>query len=182
MGRGDGPGSFDDHDDGFLRGRKFGSDELQLILLALLALRASHGYELIKEIEQRSGGCYCPSPGVIYPALTYLEEVGYTAVQSAGSKKCYALTDDGLQALERQRPQADALLAKLALFGERFTRMRDALAASAAEPALLDRVHAARHQLKGALAQKLNAEPAEQQRIAVILERAAADILNTKAP
>ncbi len=57
---------------GFRMGRKLGSADLQTVLLALLADRPSHGYELIKAIEERSGGFYTPSPGVIYPALTYL--------------------------------------------------------------------------------------------------------------
>jgi hypothetical protein len=58
---------------GFRTGRKLASDDLQLLLLALIAEKPSHGYDLIKLLEERSGGYYVPSPGMIYPALTYLE-------------------------------------------------------------------------------------------------------------
>ena len=57
----------------FRAGRRLASGDLQLVLLALLAERASHGYELIKALEERSGGFYSPSPGMVYPALTWLE-------------------------------------------------------------------------------------------------------------
>src|SRR5271155_6053618 len=57
--------------------RRLGATDLQLLILALLDAQSSHGYELIKTIEERSGGFYSPSPGVIYPALTYLEDVGH---------------------------------------------------------------------------------------------------------
>src|SRR5215468_9833836 len=73
--------------DGFERGRKLGSDDLQLLILALLSECARHGYELIKEIEQRSGGWYVPSPGMVYPALSYLEDAGYASVETSGAKK-----------------------------------------------------------------------------------------------
>src|SRR5215471_1749705 len=63
----------------FRVGRKLGSEELQLVILALLAENPSHGYELIKVLEERSSGFYSPSPGMVYPALTYLEEVNYAS-------------------------------------------------------------------------------------------------------
>ncbi len=62
---------------GFRTGRKLASDDLQLLLLALIADKPSHGYDLIKLLEERSDGYYVPSPGMVYPALTYLEEAGY---------------------------------------------------------------------------------------------------------
>ena len=72
---------------GFRTGRKLGGDELQLLLLALLEEKPSHGYELIKLLGERSGGFYSPSPGMVYPALTYLEEIGYASVAAEGAKK-----------------------------------------------------------------------------------------------
>ena len=63
--------------DGMPGGRKLGSADLQLLLLALLAERPAHGYELIRTLEQRSGGFYAPSPGMVYPALTFLDEIGH---------------------------------------------------------------------------------------------------------
>ncbi|HSY88655.1 MAG TPA: PadR family transcriptional regulator, partial [Verrucomicrobiae bacterium] len=92
-----GPG-FDD--EGFRRGRKLGSGDLQLLLLHLLAEKPSHGYELIKGLEERSSGYYVPSPGMIYPALTYLEELGYARVEAEGAKKLYHPTEEGRRHLE----------------------------------------------------------------------------------
>ena len=86
-GLGMGPESF--------RGRKMGSVDLRLVLLMLLAERPSHGYELIKALEERSGGFYSPSPGMVYPALTWLEEVGYASVTAEGAKKLYHITAEG---------------------------------------------------------------------------------------
>ncbi|HEV2332187.1 MAG TPA: PadR family transcriptional regulator, partial [Gammaproteobacteria bacterium] len=60
---------------GFRTGRKLASGDLQLVILSLLADKPRHGYEIIKDVEERSGGFYSPSPGVVYPALTYLEEI-----------------------------------------------------------------------------------------------------------
>src|SRR5271170_7225034 len=62
---------------GFTSGRKFAAADLQLLILALLAEKPSHGYEIIKALDERSGGFYSPSPGMVYPALTYLEEIGH---------------------------------------------------------------------------------------------------------
>src|SRR5438105_719498 len=80
---------------GFFGGRKLGSGELQLVILALLEESPRHGYEIIKALEETSRGFYTPSPGMVYPALTYLEEVGYATVEAKGSKKLYRITDAG---------------------------------------------------------------------------------------
>ena len=66
------------------------------VILALIAEKPRHGYELIKDIEERLGGAYAPSPGVVYPMLTMLEELGQVSLESAeGGKKLYAITDAG---------------------------------------------------------------------------------------
>ena len=75
----------------FHAGRKLSSGELQLLLMQLLAARPSHGYELIKSLEERTDGFYAPSPGMVYPALTYLEEIGHASVEVEGNKKRYQL-------------------------------------------------------------------------------------------
>src|SRR3979411_3043860 len=72
---------------GFFGGRKLGSGELQLVILALLEERPRHGYEIIKALEETSKGFYAPSPGMVYPALTYLEEVGEATAEADGRKK-----------------------------------------------------------------------------------------------
>src|SRR5262244_3974089 len=97
----------------FLAGRRLASGDLQLVLLALLAERASHGYELIKALEERSGGFYSPSPGMVYPALTWLEEVGYASVAAEGVKKLYSITDAGRAYLDENRETAETMLRQL---------------------------------------------------------------------
>ena len=84
------------------RGRVFEQGDLRYVLLKLIADKASHGYELIKDIEDRLGGAYSPSPGIVYPTLTLLEELGFIrAVQSEGARKAYEITDEGRAALEK---------------------------------------------------------------------------------
>jgi predicted O-methyltransferase YrrM/DNA-binding PadR family transcriptional regulator len=102
---------------GLLRGRKIGSDDLQLLLLLLLSERPSHGYELIRALEQRSAGFYAPSPGMVYPALTYLEELFYATVTTDGARKLYELAPAGRAYLSLHRSAADAVMAQLEQFG-----------------------------------------------------------------
>ncbi|KAG1453732.1 hypothetical protein G6F57_015663 [Rhizopus arrhizus] len=85
-GRGDADGVGGDGR-GFTRGRRVSADDLQLMLLGLLEQSPSHGYELIKALGTLSNGFYTPSPGMVYPALTYLEELGYATVVQEGAKK-----------------------------------------------------------------------------------------------
>ncbi|PXW22927.1 PadR family transcriptional regulator [Paraburkholderia caballeronis] len=181
-GWGDGPGGFGfggDRDD-FGRGRKFSSDDLQLMLLALLAERPSHGYELIKALDSRSNGFYSPSPGMVYPALTYLEELGYVSVQVEGNRKRYELSAEGRAHLDANRERADLMLAKLTHVARKMDLMRRAFAGEDAPdpaeggwvPELID----ARRALKHALVRRTDASPDEQRRIAAILARATAEI------
>ncbi|MBU9259354.1 PadR family transcriptional regulator [Burkholderia multivorans] len=188
-GRG-GRGGFGDFgDDGMPRGRQFTSDDLQLLLLALLAEQPSHGYELIKALDTRSSGFYSPSPGMVYPALTYLEEVGYVASQAEGNRKRYALTDAGRTHLDAQRERVDTLFARLTHLARKMEFMRRAFAgeasgAGASGAAAQDEAQAgwlpefvdARVALKHALLHKSAASPDEQRRIAAILRRAIAEI------
>jgi DNA-binding PadR family transcriptional regulator len=100
-------------------GRFFDQGDLRLVILALLAEQPRHGYELIKEIEERLGGAYAPSPGVVYPTLTWLEELGYAAVTTEGAKKLYTATPEGLAHLEQNRSQVDGLFARMGQVGAR---------------------------------------------------------------
>jgi DNA-binding PadR family transcriptional regulator len=109
-------------------GRKLSALDLQLLLLALIGEKPRHGYDLIKAIEERSNGFYVPSPGVIYPALTYLEEAGDAISETDGSRKLFRLTELGQEHLLAQRKQADALLAQLAQHGTHMDRIREAFA------------------------------------------------------
>ncbi|MGH8446230.1 MAG: PadR family transcriptional regulator [Solimonas sp.] len=120
-GFGGGPGGM-----GFRSGRKLSSADLQLILLALIGEKPRHGYDLIKALEERSKGFYVPSPGVIYPALTYLEEAGDAKAEADGARKLYQLTEAGQARLAAQRAEVDAMLAQLAEMGRGMDRMREA--------------------------------------------------------
>jgi DNA-binding PadR family transcriptional regulator len=172
---------------GFGPGRKLGSADLQLLLLALLAEKPSHGYELIKAVEERSSGYYSPSPGMVYPALTYLEEIGYASVAPEGTRKLYSATATGRQHLADNRAALETLLAQLQQIGRRMQKFRHALhpdegareAAPEGDPsqdAAAPEVQVARFDLKLALASKAHAPHEEQLRIAAILRQAAADI------
>ena len=99
--------------------------DLRLIVLALTAEQPRHGYEVIKLIEEKTADWYSPSPGIVYPTLTYLEDVGYLTVQTEGSKKLYTITDDGRAYLAQNREVADAILTRLARIGEKASRVRE---------------------------------------------------------
>lgn len=169
---------------GFRSGRKLGSSELQLLLLALLAARPSHGYELIKALEERSGGFYSPSPGMIYPALTYLDEVGYAEVEVEGAKKRYSLSAAGREYLQEHQQAADAILTQLERIGAKMGRVRDIFSGDdEAEEAADDgrgggatEVWFALRELKHVLRSKRHAGLKEARRIAAILQRAATEI------
>ncbi|MES2529788.1 MAG: PadR family transcriptional regulator [Pseudomonadota bacterium] len=96
-------------------GRIFGHGGLRFVLLQLIADKPSHGYELIKAIEDRLGGAYSPSPGTVYPTLTLLEELGCLTVEEAdaGGRKRYRITDTGQAFLAENRATADAMLARM---------------------------------------------------------------------
>jgi DNA-binding PadR family transcriptional regulator len=99
----------DHHGEGRRGGRLFDYGELRLLVLALIAQAPAHGYELIRTIEDRFGGAYTPSPGVIYPTLSWLADMGYASVERDGGRKSYAITDEGRSFLEANRAAADAL-------------------------------------------------------------------------
>src|SRR5271169_566819 len=108
----------------FGMGRKLASVDLQLLILGLLAEKPRHGYEIIKALDERSKGFYVPSPGMVYPALTYLEEIGHATVEVEGSRKLYRITDAGKEHLAGNQTQADALFAQFSRVGERLEHMR----------------------------------------------------------
>ena len=78
----------------------------------MIAERPRHGYELIKAIEERFGGSYTPSPGVIYPTLAWLDDMGYAAIEAEGGRKHYRITTEGEAFLVANRAAADGLLTR----------------------------------------------------------------------
>jgi DNA-binding PadR family transcriptional regulator len=170
---------------GMSMGRKIASGDLQLLVLALLAEKPRHGYEIIKALEEKSNGFYTPSPGMVYPALTYLEEIGYATVAADGARKLYNITPSGLAQLEQNRSIVDSMFAQFERVGEKMERFRRVFADeetthSDGEDVSTGRrgtsaMLRARRELKSALNAAADSRE-EQQRIVEILRRAAAEI------
>ncbi|MDB5418712.1 MAG: PadR family transcriptional regulator [Phenylobacterium sp.] len=111
------------HVRGHARGRRLGRllehGDLRFVVLALLGEQPRHGYELIKELEERTGGAYRPSAGVIYPTLAMLEDEGL--IRPAGGevgRKLFEPTEDGKKVVEESRAHVDAVFARMAEVAE----------------------------------------------------------------
>lgn len=169
----------------FGMGRKLASPDLQLLILGLLGEKPSHGYEIIKALDERSKGFYIPSPGMVYPALTYLEEIGHATMAVDGNRKLYSITDSGKEHLADNETAAQAMFAQFASVGERMDRVRRAMSGDAGregsdtenERRGSKELLRARRDLKAALHSKWDSSREEQTRVADILARAAAKIL-----
>jgi len=158
-------------------GRMLAQGDLRLIALALIAEAPRHGYEIIKLIEEKTADWYSPSPGIVYPTLTYIEEAGYVTASTEGSKKLYTITDEGRAYLNVNRQVADAIIARLAALGEQVKRMRQSSEEERSRrrslPPLVD---AALAHLREALGKRLDDEADAEARLVEILARAAADL------
>ena len=180
---------------GMRAARVLASGDLRLIILALLSEKPRHGYELIKALEEHSSGIYTPSPGMVYPALTYLKEMGYAAVEADGSKKLYRITEAGAAYLTEHRASADETLEQLARFGRRMAHFRRRFAEEndEAEEFADDRhtrhyewrrvkaeFREIRDDLRAALREKIGATMEEKDRVFAILRRAINEIRTGK--
>ena len=162
----------------FRAGRTLAAGDIRLIVLALLEEKPRHGYDIIKEIEERTHGFYGPSPGVVYPTLTYLEEVGYASVESEGAKKLYSITAAGREHLAANRAEVDAVIGQLARMGEKMAHVRrwfdyDESERTADPKSVL---YEAREALREAVREKRHAGKDELARITEILKLAVKDI------
>jgi len=139
-------------------GRFYDHGDHKLVILRLIAERPRHGYEIIKEIEEQAGGAYAPSPGVVYPTLTWLEEMGFvTAADAAGGRRLYTVTREG----EAHLAANEGFVAGI------FQRMAEAAATSAAfSPQILR----ARENLRTALRLKLTGGGLNKAQIATICD------------
>lgn len=153
-------------------GRVFGPGDLRLVLLALVEAKPRHGYELIKELEQKFGGGYAPSPGSVYPTLTLLEELGHVrAVISEGTKRLFEITPEGANYLRDNQAALDSALA----------RMEMAARAVAGEAPPIE-LHHAMHILKASLLFHRGGWDAhETERVRKIIEGAAAAVAQRAA-
>lgn len=161
---------------GLHSGRKVSSGDLSLLLLLLLSKQPAHGYELIKTFEERTDGFYVPSPGMVYPALTYLEELGFASVETEGAKKRYFLSGEGAAHLEANRQGAEGLLAELERIGAQMAEARRAFAQGEGEWQENEELEAARRELKRTLREREPFSSEDASRVATILRGAASQI------
>jgi len=182
-GRGGGRGGPGDM---FRAGRMLADGDLKLITLSLLAEAPRHGYDIIKALEERTSGIYSPSPGVVYPTLTFLEEAGYAVSSSEGNKKVFSITEAGRAHLEENREMIDNVLDHLERFGRKMAKARDWFGwgdegedggrrgRHEKRDEKRDRFRALRHRLRTALGEIVDAPEDKQVAAISILEDAAA--------
>jgi len=176
------------------------SGDLQLIILLLLSQKPRHGYEIIKAIEEHASGVYAPSPGMVYPALTYLEEMAYAAAASDGTKRLYTITAEGSAHLGRNEPAATEVWNQLAIIGRKLSQFQRQFAqdedvadhfgsgsgsASGGAPGsggssdwkqMKSEFRELRDEMKAAIFEKINASVEEKRRVLDILRRAVDEI------
>jgi DNA-binding PadR family transcriptional regulator len=157
-------------------GRMLAQGDLRLIALALIAEEPRHGYEIIKLVEEKTADWYSPSPGIVYPTLTYLEEAGYVTAAAEGSKKLYTITEEGRTYLTANRELVDVVLARLAAVGERVGRwQREARSESRDRRGLTPLTQAALDHLRETVGKRLEGDADAEAHLVEILARAAAD-------
>ncbi len=151
--------------------------DLRLIALSFIAQAPRHGYEIIKLVEEKTGDWYSPSPGIVYPTLTYLEEAGYVTASTEGAKKLYAITADGSAYLDANRDVVDAVLDRLTAIGERINRWRRSERGERGNRRNLPPlVEAAFDHLRETVRKRLDSDADAEARLAEILARTAAEL------
>ena len=178
---------------GMRAAKMLASGDLQLVILALLQDKARYGYEIIKALEEHSSGVYTPSPGMVYPALTYLEEVGHTNCTLDGKKKLYNITEEGSSHLAANRAAVDETLAELARFGRRISEFQKQMSDEEQTTEHFGRgtrghtrdwrelkteFRDLKQELREAIFEKLDAPMEEKRRILDVLRQAINDIRN----
>jgi DNA-binding PadR family transcriptional regulator len=158
--------------------RMLAQGDLRLLALALIAEAPRHGYEIIKLIEEKTADWYSPSPGIVYPTLTYLEEAGYVTASTEGAKKLYTITEEGRAYLATSRELADVVLDRLAALGERVNRWRRSARGEerGERRALPQLVEATLQHLRETVGKRLDSDPDAEARLVEILARAAAEL------
>jgi DNA-binding PadR family transcriptional regulator len=163
-------------------GRMLADGDLKLITLSLLADQPRHGYEIIKALEERSSGFYSPSPGVVYPTLTFLEEAGFAVSAAQGNKKVFSITEDGQGHLAENRELVERVLEQIERIGRKMAAAREWFGWNDDEddrrgrhghPGRNPEFHALRRRLRAALADIVDAPAEKQAEAMAILTRAA---------
>lgn len=135
--------------------RLFDYGELRLLILAMIAARPRHGYEIIKEIGDRFEGDYIPSPGVVYPTLSWLEDMGYIVIDpDENGRKLSRMSPEGEAFLVVNRQAADELLIREMPQGRR--------------PGIPAEIEAAMDTLKAAMRKRMEKSTSDETDIAVI--------------
>jgi DNA-binding PadR family transcriptional regulator len=157
--------------------RMLAQGDLRLVALTLIAEAPRHGYEIIKLLEEKTADWYSPSPGIVYPTLTYLEEAGYVTASTDGAKKLYTITDEGRAYLASNRDLADVVLDRLAALGERVNRWRRAARGEREDRRTLPPlVEAALDHLRATIAKRLASDAEVEARLVEILAHTDADL------
>ena len=166
-------------DDMMRAGRMLAQGDLRLIALALIAEQPRHGYEIMKVLEDKTAGWYSPSPGIVYPTLTYLEETGYVTAQAEGAKKLYTITAEGRAHLDENRDFVDAVLERLSAIGERVARRRRNRDDDERRSDIPPLVRAAIDNLREAAAKRLADDAEAEAKVVEVLARAAGELKRT---
>jgi DNA-binding PadR family transcriptional regulator len=139
---------------------------MKYVILKLLSEKPRHGYEVMKELEERLHGCYTPSPGTVYPTLQWLEDEGLVAAEEVAGKKVYHVTEAGRRFLDEHRDIVEDI----------FERVREAVE-RAVGGAMADVNRALGRVVRSVYRTGWRAgDDAARRRIAEILERAAQEI------
>ena len=158
-------------------GRMLAQGDLRLIALSFIAEEPRHGYEIIKLVEEKTADWYSPSPGIVYPTLTYLEEAGYVTAATEGSKKLYAITEEGRVYLKANRDLVDAVLDRLSALGERVNRWRrDARGERDNRRTLPPLVEATIDHLREAVGKRLDNDAEAEARLVEIIARTVTEL------
>jgi DNA-binding PadR family transcriptional regulator len=165
-------------DDTLHAGRMLAQGDLRLIALALIDEQPRHGYDIIKALEEKTSDWYSPSPGIVYPTLTYLEERGFLTAQAEGAKKLYTITEEGRAHLQENRDLVDAVMKRIAFIGEKAKRIRERMGEDRDDDRsrMPQLVRAALMNLRDVAAQRLEGDPDAEAKIVEILARAAGEM------
>jgi DNA-binding PadR family transcriptional regulator len=170
-------GSGRDAEDWMRARRMLAQGDLRLVALALIAEAPRHGYEIIKLLEEKTADWYSPSPGIVYPTLTYLEEAGYVTASAEGAKKLYTITEEGSAYLAANRDIVDAILDRLTALGERVNRWRRTMRGERdGGRSLPPLVQAALDHLRDTVSKRLEGDASAEASLAEILARTAAEL------
>src|SRR5258708_38283652 len=158
-------------------GRMLAQGDLRLIARSFIAQEPRHGYEIIKLVEEKTADWYSPSPGIVYPTLTYLEEAGDVTATTEGAKKLYAITPEGRAYLDANRDLVDTVLDRLTALGERINRWRRSERGERGNRRNLPPlVEAAFDHLRETVGKRLEGDADDEARLVEILARAAAEL------